>query len=398
MKFLMFLITFQSYKCNKIDFLILLFKENKMKKALITGVTGQDGSYLAEFLLKKGYEVHGIKRRASSLNTQRIDHIFEDPHSDNISFKLHYGDLTDSSNLTRILRDIEPDEVYNLGAQSHVAVSFEAPEYTADVDAMGSLRILEAIRFLGLENKTRFYQASTSELYGLVKEIPQTENTPFHPRSPYAVAKMYAYWITVNYRESYGMYACNGILFNHESPRRGETFVTRKITRGLTRIALGLETCLYMGNIDALRDWGHAKDYVRMQWMMLQQEKPDDFVIATGVQYSVRNFITWVASDLGIEIEFSGKGIDEIATVLKVNNEISPSINVGDIIMRIDPRYFRPAEVETLLGDPSKAKEKLGWVPEITAQEMCSEMVAYDLAEAKKLHFLIKNGFDGYDN
>ena len=369
-----------------------------MKKALITGVTGQDGSYLAEFLLKKGYEVHGIKRRASSLNTQRIDHIFEDPHSDNIRFKLHYGDLTDSSNLTRILRDIEPDEVYNLGAQSHVAVSFEAPEYTADVDAMGSLRILEAIRFLGLENKTRFYQASTSELYGLVKEIPQTENTPFHPRSPYAVAKMYAYWITVNYRESYGMYACNGILFNHESPRRGETFVTRKITRGLTRIALGLETCLHMGNIDALRDWGHAKDYVRMQWMMLQQEKPDDFVIATGIQYSVRNFITWVANDLGIEIEFSGKGIDEIATVTKVNNEISPSINVGDIIMRIDPRYFRPAEVEALLGDPSKAKEKLGWIPEITAQEMCSEMVAYDLAEANKLHFLVKNGFDGYDN
>ena len=369
-----------------------------MKKALITGITGQDGSYLAEFLLKKGYEVHGIKRRASSLNTQRIDHIFEDPHSDNIHLKLHYGDLTDSSNLTRIIRDIEPDEVYNLGAQSHVAVSFEAPEYTADVDAMGSLRILEAIRFLGLENKTRFYQASTSELYGLVKETPQTENTPFHPRSPYAVAKMYAYWIAVNYRESYGMYACNGILFNHESPRRGETFVTRKITRGLTRIALGLEACLYMGNIDALRDWGHAKDYVRMQWMMLQQEKPDDFVIATGIQYSVRNFITWVASDLGIEIEFSGKGIDEIATVTKVNNEISPSINVGDIIMRIDPRYFRPAEVETLLGDPSKAKEKLGWIPEITVQEMCSEMVAYDLAEAKKLHFLIKNGFDSYDH
>ena len=369
-----------------------------MKKALITGITGQDGSYLAEFLLKKGYEVHGIKRRASSLNTQRIDHIFEDPHLDNIHLKLHYGDLTDSSNLTRIIRDIEPDEVYNLGAQSHVAVSFEAPEYTADVDAMGSLRILEAIRFLGLENKTRFYQASTSELYGLVKETPQTENTPFHPRSPYAVAKMYAYWIAVNYRESYGMYACNGILFNHESPRRGETFVTRKITRGLTRIALGLETCLYMGNIDALRDWGHAKDYVRMQWMMLQQEKPDDFVIATGIQYSVRNFITWVASDLGIEIEFSGKGIDEIATVSKVNNEIAPSINVGDVIMRIDPRYFRPAEVETLLGDPSKAKEKLGWVPEITVQEMCSEMVAYDLAEAKKLHFLIKNGFDSYDH
>ena len=369
-----------------------------MKKALISGITGQDGSYLAEFLLKKGYEVHGIKRRASSLNTQRIDHIFEDPHLDNIHLKLHYGDLTDSSNLTRIIRDIEPDEVYNLGAQSHVAVSFESPEYTADVDAMGSLRILEAIRFLGLENKTRFYQASTSELYGLVKETPQTENTPFHPRSPYAVAKMYAYWIAVNYRESYGMYACNGILFNHESPRRGETFVTRKITRGLTRIALGLETCLYMGNIDALRDWGHAKDYVRMQWMMLQQEKPDDFVIATGIQYSVRNFITWVASDLGIEIEFSGKGIDEIATVSKVNNEIAPSINVGDVIMRIDPRYFRPAEVETLLGDPSKAKEKLGWVPEITVQEMCSEMVAYDLAEAKKLHFLNKNGFDSYDH
>ena len=369
-----------------------------MKKALITGITGQDGSYLAEFLLKKGYEVHGIKRRASSLNTQRIDHIFEDPHLDNIHLKLHYGDLTDSSNLTRIIRDIEPDEVYNLGAQSHVAVSFEAPEYTADVDAMGSLRILEAIRFLGLENKTRFYQASTSELYGLVKETPQTENTPFHPRSPYAVAKMYAYWIAVNYRESYGMYACNGILFNHESPRRGETFVTRKITRGLTRIALGLETCLYMGNIDALRDWGHAKDYVRMQWMMLQQEKPDDFVIATGIQYSVRNFITWVASDLGIEIEFSGKGIDEIATVSKVNNEIAPSISVGNVIMRIDPRYFRPAEVETLLGDPSKAKEKLGWVPEITVQEMCSEMVAFDLEEAKKLHFLIKNGFDSYDH
>ena len=360
-----------------------------MKKALITGITGQDGSYLAEFLLKKGYEVHGIKRRASSLNTQRIDHIFEDPHSDNIHLKLHYGDLTDSSNLTRIIRDIEPDEVYNLGAQSHVAVSFEAPEYTADVDAMGSLRILEAIRFLGLENKTRFYQASTSELYGLVKETPQTENTPFHPRSPYAVAKMYAYWIAVNYRESYGMYACNGILFNHESPRRGETFVTRKITRGLTRIALGLETCLYMGNIDALRDWGHAKDYVRMQWMMLQQEKPDDFVIATGIQYSVRNFITWVASDLGIEIEFSGKGIDEIATVSKVNNEIAPSINVGDVIMRIDPRYFRPAEVETLLGDPSKAKEKLGWVPQITVEEMCAEMVLEDLKTARR-HAVLK--------
>jgi GDPmannose 4,6-dehydratase len=364
-----------------------------MKKALITGITGQDGSYLAEFLLDKGYEVHGIKRRASSLNTQRVDHIFEDPHSDNVRFKLHYGDLTDSSNLTRIIRDIEPDEVYNLGAQSHVAVSFEAPEYTADVDAMGSLRILEAIRFLDLETKTRFYQASTSELYGLVRETPQTEQTPFHPRSPYAVAKMYAYWITVNYRESYGMYACNGILFNHESPRRGETFVTRKITRGLTRIALGLDTCLFMGNIDALRDWGHAKDYVRMQWMMLQQETPDDFVIATGVQYSVRDFITWVASDLGLEIEFSGNGINEIASISGIIGDRAPALKIGDTIMRIDPRYFRPAEVETLLGDPSKAKQELGWVPEITAQEMCSEMVIHDYKEAKKIHFLIENDF-----
>ena len=365
-----------------------------MKKALITGITGQDGSYLAEFLLDKGYEVHGIKRRASSLNTQRVDHIFEDPHSDNVRFKLHYGDLTDSSNLTRIIRDIEPDEVYNLGAQSHVAVSFEAPEYTADVDAMGSLRILEAIRFLDLETKTRFYQASTSELYGLVRETPQTEQTPFHPRSPYAVAKMYAYWITVNYRESYGMYACNGILFNHESPRRGETFVTRKITRGLTRIALGLDTCLFMGNIDALRDWGHAKDYVRMQWMMLQQETPDDFVIATGVQYSVRDFITWVASDLGLEIEFSGNGINEIASISGIIGDRAPALKIGDTIMRIDPRYFRPAEVETLLGDPSKAKQELGWVPEITAQEMCSEMVIHDYKEAKKIHFLIENDFE----
>jgi|TARA_B110000908_G_C10258211_1_gene457120 GDPmannose 4,6-dehydratase len=364
-----------------------------MKKALITGITGQDGSYLAEFLLDKGYEVHGIKRRASSLNTQRVDHIFEDPHSDNVRFKLHYGDLTDSSNLTRIIRDIEPDEVYNLGAQSHVAVSFEAPEYTADVDAIGSLRILEAIRFLDLETKTRFYQASTSELYGLVRETPQTEQTPFHPRSPYAVAKMYAYWITVNYRESYGMYACNGILFNHESPRRGETFVTRKITRGLTRIALGLDTCLFMGNIDALRDWGHAKDYVRMQWMMLQQETPDDFVIATGVQYSVRDFITWVASDLGLEIEFSGNGINEIASISGIIGDRAPALKIGDTIMRIDPRYFRPAEVETLLGDPSKAKQELGWVPEITAQEMCSEMVIHDYKEAKKIHFLIENDF-----
>ena len=365
-----------------------------MKKALITGVTGQDGSYLAEFLLNKGYEVHGIKRRASSLNTQRIDHIFEDPHSDNIRFKLHYGDLTDSSNLTRILRDIEPDEVYNLGAQSHVAVSFEAPEYTADVDAMGSLRILEAIRFLGLENKTRFYQASTSELYGLVKEIPQTENTPFHPRSPYAVAKMYAYWITVNYRESYGMYACNGILFNHESPRRGETFVTRKITRGLTRIALGLETCLHMGNIDALRDWGHAKDYVRMQWMMLQQDKPDDFVIATGVQYSVRQFIEWAAEDLGIKLMFEGVGLDEVIIVESIEGDNAPSLNVGDIICRIDPKYYRPAEVETLLGDPSKAKSVLGWEPLITAREMCTEMVSADLRTAKSDVLLKRHGHD----
>ena len=364
-----------------------------MKKALITGITGQDGSYLAEFLLDKGYEVHGIKRRASSLNTQRVDHIFEDPHSENVRFKLHYGDLTDSSNLTRIIRDIEPDEIYNLGAQSHVAVSFEAPEYTADVDAMGSLRILEAIRFLDLEAKTRFYQASTSELYGLVRETPQTEQTPFHPRSPYAVAKMYAYWITVNYRESYGMYACNGILFNHESPRRGETFVTRKITRGLTRIALGLDTCLFMGNIDALRDWGHAKDYVRMQWMMLQQETPDDFVIATGVQYSVRDFITWVASYLGLEIEFSGNGINEIASISGIIGDRAPALKIGDTIMRIDPRYFRPAEVETLLGDPSKAKQELGWVPEISAQEMCSEMVMHDYKEAKKIHFLTENDF-----
>ena len=369
-----------------------------MKRALITGITGQDGSYLTEFLLDKGYEVHGIKRRSSSFNTQRLDHLYQDPHIENVNLKLHYGDLTDSSNLTRIIKDIEPDEVYNLGAQSHVAVSFDSPEYTADVDAMGTLRILEAIRFLKLENKTRFYQASTSELYGLVQETPQRETTPFYPRSPYAVAKMYAYWITVNYRESYGMYACNGILFNHESPRRGETFVTRKITRGLSNIALGIESCLFMGNIDALRDWGHAKDYVRMQWMMLQEDTPDDFVIATGEQYSVREFIKWSARELGLEISFSGNGIDEIATIDNIDGDLSTALKVGDVIMRIDPRYFRPAEVETLLGDPSKAKEKLGWVPEITVQEMCSEMVACDLAEAKKLHFLIKNGFDSYDH
>ncbi|MFN4156368.1 MAG: GDP-mannose 4,6-dehydratase [Paracoccaceae bacterium] len=365
-----------------------------MKKALITGVTGQDGSYLAELLLEKGYEVHGIKRRASLFNTARVDHIYQDPHIDNARFKLHYGDLTDSSNLTRILSEVQPDEVYNLGAQSHVAVSFEAPEYTADVDAMGALRLLEAIRFLKLEEKTRFYQASTSELYGLVQEIPQTETTPFHPRSPYAVAKMYAYWITVNYREAYGIYACNGILFNHESPRRGETFVTRKITRGMANIALGLEKCLYMGNIDSLRDWGHAKDYVRMQWMMLQQDAPDDFVIATGVQYSVREFIIWSAAELGITLEFTGSGVDEIATVVSVAGNHAPAVRPGDVVMRIDPRYFRPAEVETLLGNPAKAKAKLGWVPEITAQEMCAEMVAEDLKAARRHAFLKEHGHD----
>lgn len=361
-----------------------------MKRALITGITGQDGSYLAEFLLEKGYEVHGIKRRASLFNTQRIDHIYEDPHVENSRFRLHYGDLTDSSNLTRILSEVQPDEVYNLGAQSHVAVSFEAPEYTADVDAIGTLRLLEAIRFLGLEKKTRFYQASTSELYGLVQEIPQTETTPFHPRSPYAVAKMYAYWIAVNYREAYGMYACNGILFNHESPRRGETFVTRKITRAIANIAQGLESCLFLGNIDSLRDWGHAKDYVRMQWMMLQQETPEDFVIATGKQISVREFVRMSAREAGIELEFSGVGDREIATVTRADPENAPAVSVGDVIVKVDPRYYRPAEVETLLGDPTKAKEKLGWVPEITVEEMCAEMVAHDLDVARR-HSLLKS-------
>ena len=364
------------------------------KRALITGITGQDGSYLAEFLLQKGYEVHGIKRRASSLNTQRIDHIYQDPHEPNPKLSLHYGDLTDTSNLTRIIHDVQPDEIYNLAAQSHVAVSFESPEYTADVDGLGTLRLLEAIRFLDLEKKARFYQASTSELYGLVQETPQRETTPFYPRSPYAVAKLYAYWITVNYREAYGFYAGNGILFNHESPRRGETFVTRKITRGLANIAQGLEPCLYMGNIDALRDWGHAHDYVRMQWMMLQQDEPDDFVIATGQQYSVREFIRWSAQELGIELEFSGKGINEVATVAVISGDKAPALKVGDVIMRIDPRYFRPAEVETLLGDPSKAREKLGWEPEITAREMCAEMVAADLKEAQRHAFLKANGFE----
>jgi len=366
-----------------------------MKKvALITGVTGQDGSYLAEFLLAKGYIVHGIKRRASSFNTQRVDHIYQDPHVENKHFILHYGDLTDSSNLTRILQEVQPDEVYNLGAQSHVAVSFESPEYTADVDAVGTLRLLEAIRLLGLEKKTKFYQASTSELFGEVQEIPQKETTPFYPRSPYAVAKMYAYWIVVNYRESYGMYACNGILFNHESPRRGETFVTRKITRGLANIAQGLEKCLFMGNMDALRDWGHAKDYVRMQWMMLQQDKPDDFVIATGVQYSVRQFIIWSAAELGVTVEFSGKGLEEKGMVTAIVGDDAPELKVGDVIVQVDPRYFRPAEVETLLGDPSKAKAVLGWTPEITVQEMCAEMVSEDLKAAKRHALLKAHGHD----
>ncbi len=352
------------------------------KVALITGITGQDGSYLAEFLLEKGYIVHGIKRRASSFNTQRVDHVYQDPHVTGANFKLHYGDLSDTSNLVRIIQQTQPDEIYNLGAMSHVAVSFESPEYTADVDAMGTLRILEAIRILGLEKKTRFYQASTSELYGLVQETPQKETTPFYPRSPYAVAKLYAYWITVNYREAYGIYACNGILFNHESPRRGETFVTRKITRGLANISQGLEDCLYMGNIDALRDWGHAKDYVRMQWMMLQQDKPEDFVIATGVQYSVRQFINWTAEALGMNLSWDGEGVNEVACWN------------GTPVVRIDARYFRPTEVETLLGDPSKAKQKLSWVPEITAQMMCQEMVAHDLAQAKQHALLKANGYE----
>ena len=364
------------------------------KVALITGVTGQDGSYLAELLLEKGYEVHGIKRRASSLNTQRVDHIYQDLHEENVNFFLHYGDLTDSSNLTRILKEVQPDEVYNLGAQSHVAVSFESPEYTADVDAMGTLRLLEAIRFLGLEKKTRFYQASTSELYGLVQEIPQKETTPFYPRSPYAVAKMYAYWITVNYRESYGMYACNGILFNHESPRRGETFVTRKITRALANISQGLEKCLYLGNMDALRDWGHAKDYVRMQWMMLQQDQAEDFVIATGKQISVREFVRLSAKELGITLRFEGEGVEETAIIEAIEGDNAHALKVGDVIVRVDPKYFRPAEVETLLGDPSNAKNKLGWVPEITVEDMCAEMVQSDLQNAKQHALLKKHGFD----
>ncbi|SIQ49646.1 GDPmannose 4,6-dehydratase [Paracoccus thiocyanatus] len=363
-----------------------------VKKALITGVTGQDGSYLAEFLLEKGYEVHGIKRRASSFNTQRVDHIFQDPHAVEPRFFLHYGDLADTSNLTRILAEVRPDEVYNLGAQSHVAVSFEAPEYTADVDGLGALRLLEAIRFLGLEGATRFYQASSSELYGLVRESPQTERTPFHPRSPYAVAKLYAYWITVNYREAYGLFACNGILFNHESPRRGETFVTRKITRGLANIAQGVESCLYLGNLDALRDWGHARDYVRMQWLMLQCDAPDDYVIATGEQHSVRQFLIWTAEELGIALEFRGTGVEEVAVVASITGDRAPALAPGDVVMRVDPKYFRPAEVASLLGDAAKAHQRLGWRPETSLRQMIAEMVAADLRSARQHALLHRHG------
>lgn len=365
-----------------------------MKKALITGITGQDGSYLAELLLEKGYQVHGIKRRASSLNSERIDHLYQDPHIQDARLKLHYGDLADTSNLTRIIQEVQPDEVYNLAAQSHVAVSFEVPEYTADVDGIGTLRLLEAIRFLNLQDKTRFYQAATSELYGLVQDSPQTEQTPFHPRSPYAVAKLYAYWITVNYRESYGMYACNGILFNHESPRRGETFVTRKITRAFANIAHGLEPCLYLGNMDALRDWGHAKDYVRMQWLMLQQDQATDYVIATGQQMSVRDFVKLSANEAGIELEFSGSGLDEIAVVSSADSKLAPNVKIGDVVVRVDSRYFRPAEVETLLGDSSKARKELGWAPEISVNQMCAEMVANDLRMARQNSLLKQHGLD----
>ncbi|WP_395663965.1 GDP-mannose 4,6-dehydratase [Aestuariivirga sp.] len=359
-----------------------------VKKALITGITGQDGSYLAEFLLEKGYEVHGIKRRASSFNTARIDHIYEDPHREQVQLRLHYGDLTDSLGLTRIIAEVQPDEIYNLAAQSHVAVSFEAPEYTADVNGLGTLRLLEAIRFLGMQGKTRFYQASTSELYGLVAETPQRETTPFRPRSPYAVSKLFSYWITVNYREAYGLYACNGILFNHESPRRGETFVTRKVTRGLANIAQGLDQCLYLGNIDALRDWGHARDYVAMQWLMLQQEAPEDFVIATGRQHSVRQFLIWAAAGLGIALRFQNSGIDEVGIVEEVSGEDAPCVKPGQVIVRIDPRYFRPAEVDSLVGDTSRAREKLGWRPETTVEMMCAEMVREDLSAARRHNLL----------
>lgn len=364
------------------------------KRAVITGVTGQDGSYLAELLLAKGYEVHGIKRRASSFNTQRIDHVYQDPHDENRNFFLHYGDLTDSSNLTRILQETKPDEVYNLAAQSHVAVSFEVPEYTANVDALGTLRLLEGIRLLGLERKTRFYQASTSELYGLAQETPQTESTPFYPRSPYAVAKLFSFWTTVNYREAYGMYACNGILFNHESPRRGETFVTRKITRGLANIALGLEACLFVGNLNALRDWGHARDYVRMQWMMLQQDEPRDYVIATGRQISVRDFIHIISQKLGLELEFRDHGEREHAVVVRREGDLAPCVSIGDTIVRVDSRYFRPTEVDTLIGDASKAKRELGWAPEISLEEMCQEMIDADLAAARREALLKDHGYE----
>jgi GDPmannose 4,6-dehydratase len=365
--------------------------------ALITGITGQDGAYLAEFLLKKGYVVHGIKRRSSLFNTDRIDHLYKDPHFDGRKFILHYGDLTDSTNLIRIVQNVKPDEIYNLAAQSHVAVSFEEPEYTANADGIGALRLLEAIRICGLEKTTRFYQASTSELYGLVQEIPQKETTPFYPRSPYAVAKLYAYWITVNYREAYGIYACNGILFNHESPIRGETFVTRKITRALARIVLGLQDCLYLGNMSALRDWGHAKDYVEMQWLMLQQEVAEDFVIATGVQYSVREFVDLAAKELGITLSFEGEGEQEIARITAVNNN-EAKCKVGDTIVRVDPRYFRPTEVETLLGDPTKAKQKLGWTPVTTLQQLVSEMAQSDFTSAKRDSLVKQHGFQAFDH
>ena len=368
-------------------------KSSTRKKALITGVTGQDGSYLAEFLLAKGYEVHGIKRRSSSFNTERIDHIYTDPHEDDPRFILHYGDLTDSTNLIRVVQEVQPDELYNLAAQSHVAVSFEEPEYTANSDALGTLRLLEAIRILGLERKTRFYQASTSELYGKVVEIPQSESTPFYPRSPYAVAKIYAYWITVNYREAYGMYACNGILFNHESPRRGETFVTRKVTRALARLCLGLQDCLYLGNLDAKRDWGHAKDYVEMQWLMLQQEQAEDFVIATGEQYSVRDFINAAAKELGFVIKWQGSGVDEVGVVSIIHDGTWPGLKTGETIVRVDPRYFRPTEVETLLGDPTKAKEKLGWVPKVKFSELVAEMIREDVRIARRDRLVTQNGF-----
>jgi GDPmannose 4,6-dehydratase len=374
------------------------------KVALITGITGQDGSYLAEFLLDKGYEVHGIKRRASSFNTERIDHLYQDPHKIERKLFLHYGDLSDSMNLVRLIQQIQPNEIYNLGAQSHVAVSFETPEYTADTVGLGALRILEAIRISGMEKKTRFYQASTSELYGEVQETPQKETTPFYPRSPYAVAKLYAYWITVNYREAYGMYACNGILFNHESPVRGETFVTRKITRALARISLGLQDTLYLGNMNALRDWGHAKDYVEMQWLMMQQDEPDDFCIATGVQYSVRDFVNFACQHVGIELEFQGSGVDEIGVIKSIDKDKYNSIiqtsnfklqnSIGKPIVAVDSRYFRPTEVETLLGDPSKAKEKLGWEPRITFEEMVHEMMDNDINIAKRDSFVKQHGFN----